>query len=169
MSWMVGSGNSARDVPKATNSLGSASRAQPLPSLLTATTSSLGHREPLTGRVSASQGGKEGTKTFSYPRGWHRGSTRPSMTTSFWNLGALPSPAPAPSPHLRLHLHLHVACIHTHTHTREQGHLLSLACPGIAPHAGRGPPMHSGGLHAPAQHPHLITAIPVSARCRWLS
>lgn len=82
MSWMVGSGSSVRGAPRATNSLGSASRAQLLPSPPTATTSSLGPREPITGRVShCFRGGEKGTKLSSYLREGISGSTWPSMPT----------------------------------------------------------------------------------------
>lgn len=56
-------------------------------------------------------------------------------------------------------------------HTHRWGHCLTLCmAKGPAPlHAGMGPHTHGGGSHAPMWHLHLITAIPVSARCRWLS
>jgi hypothetical protein len=52
MIWMVGNGSSVKGAPRAMSNLGSASRAQLLPSLLTTTTFSLGLQEPITGRVS---------------------------------------------------------------------------------------------------------------------
>lgn len=72
------------------------------------------------------------------------------------------------------HVHCHVApgtatpstpsCQHTH----EWRYLLSFAWPSVPQHAGMSPTRSAG---PPYHHtsPHLITPIPVSARCRWLS
>lgn len=62
---------------------------------------------------------------------------------------------------------------HASTHTNGVSPLL--AWPNVPPHAGMSPHMHgwvcspSQGLLAPTRSPALITAIPASARCCWLS
>lgn len=115
-----------RGAPRDTNSLGSASRAQLLPSPPTATTSSLGPREPITGRVShCFRGGEKGTKLSSYLREgfqaargqacphihchttlWHCNTVHPCHASTHMN-GGISSPShgcvpqhPGMSPHM---------------------------------------------------------------------
>ena len=127
-----------RDAPRATNNLGSASRARPPPSPPTATTSSLGPREPITGRVSDSLGRGEGNQNVQYLREGVGGSMWPSTPTCSlpWSPGALPRFSPQP-------------CQHAH----ERGHRLSSAWPRVPQHAGMSSHMPSRGPHAPTHQP----------------